>query len=207
MIKTIYLVRHGKTAGNLRSSYIGGRTDEELCPEGRAELEKQKDFVPAAGYLYVSPMKRCLESACIFYPENMREGRYREVEAFRECDFGLFEGLSYKDMAGDPLYQKWVDQGGMGKFPGGEDSKDFIRRCADAFAECVDEQWGNENAAAMVMHGGSIMSILSVYSADGKAFYEWHIPCGGFYRLLLDEALWKREKMIRSIERLDFHSV
>ena len=37
----IILIRHGKTAGNLRGAYIG-RTDESLCPEGRALLLARK---------------------------------------------------------------------------------------------------------------------------------------------------------------------
>ena len=35
----VYLIRHGKTEGNLKKAYIGV-TDQPLCLEGRAELGK-----------------------------------------------------------------------------------------------------------------------------------------------------------------------
>ena len=34
---TIYLIRHGKTLGNLERRYMGV-TDQPLCPQGRAAL-------------------------------------------------------------------------------------------------------------------------------------------------------------------------
>ena len=60
------LIRHGKTQGNLEYRYIGSRTDESLCPQGIAEL-KQKQY-PAVVRVFVSPMKRCLETAAFLYP-------------------------------------------------------------------------------------------------------------------------------------------
>ena len=30
----IILIRHGKTYGNTKGKYIGGKTDESLCEEG-----------------------------------------------------------------------------------------------------------------------------------------------------------------------------
>lgn len=55
----IYLIRHGKTQGNLSGKYIGSRTDEPLCEEGIREL-KGKTY-PQAQILFVSPMKRCID--------------------------------------------------------------------------------------------------------------------------------------------------
>ncbi len=204
MEKTVYLVRHGKTAGNLKSNYVGGRTDESLCREGREELMSMRKDVPEAACLYISPMKRCIETASILYPELIKKSRYSIVENFRECDFGQFEGLSYKDMAEDPVYQKWIDQGGMGKFPGGEDSNDFIRRCVEAFSACIGEIWGIEGDIAMLVHGGTIMSILSSCAEPDSHFYDWHISCAGFFCLKLEKSMWEERKKIRLAERMSF---
>ena len=56
----IYLIRHGKTQGNLSGKYIGARTDEPLCQEGIRELEGKN--YPKAELLFVSPMKRCRQT-------------------------------------------------------------------------------------------------------------------------------------------------
>ena len=59
------LIRHGKTRGNLEGRYIGCRSDENLCTEGIEEL-KQGTY-PAAGKVYTSPMRRCLETAELLF--------------------------------------------------------------------------------------------------------------------------------------------
>ena len=50
----IYLIRHGKTKGNLEERYIG-RTDEPLCEAGRENLKKYQ--YPQVEMVFTSPMK------------------------------------------------------------------------------------------------------------------------------------------------------
>ena len=53
----VYLIRHGKTKGNLEGRYIG-TTDEPLCEEGKQSLMQMADAkkYPAVEALFVSPM-------------------------------------------------------------------------------------------------------------------------------------------------------
>ena len=88
---TVYLIRHGKTAGNLTGRYIGA-TDEPLCSQGIAELQTRA--YPAVQRVFVSPMKRCGETASLLYPGV----KQTVVHDLRECDFGLFEGKNYAEM-------------------------------------------------------------------------------------------------------------
>ena len=64
MIK-LWLIRHGKTEGNKLSRYIG-TTDEPLCQEGTEFLHKM-DY-PKVQAVYVSPLKRCVQTAEILFP-------------------------------------------------------------------------------------------------------------------------------------------
>ena len=91
----IYLIRHGKTEGNLQGRYIGS-TDEPLCEEGKRALfsmKEQKKY-PYPEYLFQSPMKRCKESAEILFPQK----EACTVSDLRECDFGRFEGKNYLEL-------------------------------------------------------------------------------------------------------------
>ena len=65
----VILIRHGATMGNQEKRYIG-ITDEALCDTGIEKLLKNvhKDIYPAADKIYVSPMKRCIQTAQIIYP-------------------------------------------------------------------------------------------------------------------------------------------
>ncbi|MDO4632331.1 MAG: histidine phosphatase family protein [Eubacteriales bacterium] len=174
----IYLIRHGMTAGNRLKRYIG-RTDEPLCEEGK-ELLAQREKLPEPERLLCSPMLRCRETAAILFPGSTP----KLVEEFRECDFGDFENKNYLELADDEYYQRWVDSGAALPFPNGETREGFLKRCADAFYQEVQllEREG-VSRAAMVVHGGTIMSILARYGTPAKNYYEFSVGNGEGYLL------------------------
>ena len=126
---SVYLIRHGLTQGNLEGRYIGCRNDEALCGQGIKRLEELR--MPKVRQVFISPMKRCTQTAGILFPGAERI----VVPDFRECDFGDFEGKNYTELNGDPAYQAWIDSGGELAFPGGESRKRFAQRCVNAFAK------------------------------------------------------------------------
>lgn len=157
MCKVIF-IRHGATAGNLEKRYIG-RTDESI-------ISTTDKSYPDADVIYVSPMKRFIETAELIYPDRS----YIIVDDLRECDFGKFEGKNYIDLNGDSDYQAWIDSNGTLPFPGGEAHDGFKKRCIEAF-KSVELQ----NTNAFIVHGGTIMAILEHYSDPPSTFYDWHI--------------------------------
>ncbi|MBQ3842183.1 MAG: histidine phosphatase family protein [Ruminiclostridium sp.] len=161
----INFIRHGKTAGNLEKRYIGC-TDEPLCEAGFAEL-KSVDY-PECDIVISSPMKRCLQTAEIIYP-NIKRTVYDDL---RECDFGNFEGRNYIEMSDDPEYAEWIKKGGDAPFPNGEDSQKFRERCISGFLKAIEEN-RNYKSISFVVHGGTIMSILEKYAVPRKKFYDF----------------------------------
>ena len=67
----ILLIRHSMTAGNKLGRYIGARTDEPLCEEGIRLLENIS--YPPVQRVFVSPMRRCRETAEILFPGAKKE--------------------------------------------------------------------------------------------------------------------------------------
>ena len=208
-MRELILIRHGKTYGNTLGRYIG-TTDEELCAEGREGLDALRESGQYRSIrpdlVYVSPLRRCRQTAELLFP-----GVPQEIcRDFRECDFGEFENKNYKELSGNPAYQAWVDSGGTLPFPGGESREAFQERCRAEFARVLRarrKQAGS--SAAFVVHGGTIMSILSAYAApEGKLpgqtlpgqtpygqapqgaadpFYRWQVKNGEGWRALWDE--------------------
>ena len=84
-MRTVYLFRHGQTLWNAQRRYIGS-TDQSLSPEGRAALAGRAG--PPVDRLWVSPLRRCRETAAMLYPGMEQQA----VEDLRECAFGVFEG-------------------------------------------------------------------------------------------------------------------
>ena len=192
----IYLIRHGKTQGNLSGKYIGSRTDEPLCEEGIREL-KGKTY-PQAQILFVSPMKRCIQTAELLYPGLEQ----RKISFLQECDFGDFENKNYKELSGNPDYQAWIDSGGSLPFPGGEDSEEFRSRCRRGFLQCVETAFSlGSPETAIVAHGGTIMSILSAYGRPSRDYFDWQIKNGEYYALTLEEESWKKDRSVLSAEK------
>lgn len=216
----LYLIRHGMTEGNAMHRYIGGRTDEPLSEEGRWQLENRKNWLlgsgsfpqkiqtqTEAGYeksgitsesiydsdsfsgIFVSPMLRCRQTAEILFPGQPQI----EIDAWREMDFGAFEGKNYQELNGDPRYQAWIDSGGTLAFPGGESREDFIARCVEGMElvmEYLRSQFVGQSSAqqstlkfAAVVHGGTIMALLSHYC--GGDYFSYQVKNGEGYRLCL----------------------
>lgn len=166
---TVVFIRHGKTAGNLEKRYIG-RTDEDLCVEGMAELSG-KDY-SECDILVSSPMKRCIRTAELIYPDK----KIIINKNLRETDFGDFEGKNYSELCENPDYIKWID--GIAEPPNGESSKIFKKRCCNAFEDIIKKY---NRSVAFVVHGGVIMAVLEKYGFPKKSFYDYQVLNGGGY--------------------------
>ena len=172
--KEILLLRHGKTPGNALRQYIGS-TDESLSPEGRAELEKFR-YAPA-DIVYISPMLRCRETAELLFPGS----ELISVDDLREMDFGHFEGRSYLDMAEDAEYRAWLDSNCEAPIPGGENKADFTDRCCAAFEAVLASDASDR--LVFVVHGGTIMAVLSRFALPARSYYDWSVGNGHGFRL------------------------
>lgn len=172
----ITLIRHGKTAGNSESRYIG-RTNEPLSPEGVVQLEAmQADF--AVKTVYVSPLQRTQQTAAILFPSAAQI----VVDALREMDFGDFEGRNYREMVADADYRAWVDSGCLAPCPNGESRDDFSARVCEAFAEILAQAKEQEDSSLVfVVHGGTIMAIMECFAVPHKGYYDYSVKNGSGY--------------------------
>ena len=194
----LWLIRHGMTEGNRHQRYIGV-TDEPLCEEGRNLLSNVT--YPRAQALFVSPLRRCRETARILFGDQEQ----RVIELLAECDFGEFENKNYKELADNPHYQEWIDSNGTLPFPGGESREDFKHRSLTGFQKvvtgCIRE---DVHTAALVVHGGTIMNIMEEYADRPRAFYEWHVGNGCGYEVELEPEQWqKTAKKFRRVRKID----
>lgn len=174
----IDLIRHGMTAGNIEKRYIGV-TDEPLCTEGISALKGRT--YPECGVLICSPMKRCIQTAQILFPNAAPQ----VFPGLRECDFGDFEEKNYRDLCDNMQYQLWIDSGGTLPFPNGEDPGNFRRRCCDEFMRAV-KMYPAADRLTFVVHGGTIMSVMEKYAQPQRGYYSWQCPNGCGFRTEFD---------------------
>ena len=200
------LIRHGSTRSNEEKRYLG-RTDEALSDEGIRELTDKKSIYSTSDLLFISPMLRCRQTAEILFPAQ----EAYVIEEWKEIDFGQFEGKSYQELSDNPLYQEWVDSGCKGQIPDGETLDAFINRSMSGLKKCLDictEHMMNRRnktkhelkkifsqkddnstkeliSATAIVHGGTIMSILS--SLTNSDYFDFQVKNQEGYILEFDD--------------------
>lgn len=191
----IYLLRHGETAWNAQGRYLG-RTDLPLSPSGREALFAA-DFAPER--VYVSPLCRTAETAEILFPGVEQV----VVPDFREMDFGIFEGRSWREMEDFPPYREWVDGGCRGSIPGGESMERFCTRTCAAFEDLMDRAAGaGEALLTIVAHGGTQMAVLERFALPRRDYFSWRGPLGGGF--VLDGARWREDRILTLLDTVQY---
>lgn len=171
----IALIRHLMTRGNSERRYVG-RTDEPiLSPAALPAL-----CYPEAEVVIISPMLRCAQTAALIYPVTP----VRVEPELREMDFGAFEYKNHRELDGDARYQAWIDSLGGLPFPGGEGRVGFTERSVRGFLRAMDALPATAQSAALVVHGGTVMALLSALGAGD--YYDYQVKNGLGYTARFD---------------------
>ena len=95
----LYLVRHGETALNEKGCYYG-KTDAVLSVRGIEQAKYLQHIFKEVSFDYVvaSPLVRAYNTAQIIIEE--RKQQIFGDSRLMEQDFGIFEGLTYKQLKG-----------------------------------------------------------------------------------------------------------
>lgn len=197
---TVFLIRHGITQGNLDGKYIGF-TDLPLCDEGYSAISMlaHEQIYPDAEKIYSSPLKRCLETAEIIYPN-----RYvKQIENLCECDFGEFEGKTPEELQDLPEYTEWLKGGYNSKAPGGETFGEFTLRCIDGLGEVFEDMAKEKiSTAAVITHAGVIMNLLAGFGLPKGRPADFSLKQGEGYAINLSAFLWQKGKTFEIIGKI-----
>ncbi len=184
------IIRHGQTDANKNSAYIG-LTDLPLSPLGKSELfEKleEKDY-SSVQKIYSSPLKRCIQTAEILYPD-----RYIHIiNEIREMNFGDFEGKTSDELVNLPEFKEWLKGGLDNAPPNGESMRSVIERCYQGFDYIIRDMMaeGMTNCA-VVTHSGIIMNSLSCFGLPKYKPMQLSCDFGEGFDLLATSQLWQR---------------
>lgn len=198
----IDFVRHGLTKANLEGKYIG-TTDESLCKEGVEELYKKVSLNEyySPQRVYVSPLKRCIETANILYPEC----DIIEIDELREMDFGDFENKKAVDIMETDEYKQFIKGGLDNPPPNGESIRDVVERCVAAVEKIVaDMMSSGYTECAVVTHGGIIMNILSCFGVPKYNASDLACDFGEGFEVMLTAAMWQRSTAFEIMGRFPF---
>lgn len=190
----IHLIRHGLTDANLDGRYIGCKSDVPLSASGVDELRllKENTEYPHIDCLYTSPMLRCRQTAAVLFPDF----EATQIENLKEFDFGDFEGKTALQLEANPAFADWAS-GKLETVPNGESTKEFTKRICLGFNEVVRDMMQNgKNEAAVIMHGGAIMMLLSASAVPRRQTVEWTSENGKGYSVLVTPSLYHSSGII-----------
>lgn len=173
----LILIRHGQTDMNKDQLYYG-RLDVPINETGKEQAENtRKNLVELEidyDKIYSSPMKRAYETAEIVNYKNLEIEKDDEL---REMDFGIFEGLSYKEIIKkypeemENLKKDWKKY----SYVTGENPF-MLQKRALKFLEKIDKNKNN----MVVTHWGIICTLLSfLFSIELEGYWKYQVKNGG----------------------------
>lgn len=154
----VILIRHAESEGAGR--YLGRRSDPPLSARGRAQAEalvRRLTGEPLAA-IYSSPLRRALETArAVAAPHRLP---VETVADLAEMDFGLWDGLSYREIEAREPEQlaRWLANPLAVAPPEGESLAEMGQRVINAFEAIVTRHPGE--TMTIVTHGGPARVIL-----------------------------------------------
>ncbi|MEG1869635.1 MAG: histidine phosphatase family protein [Oscillospiraceae bacterium] len=187
----IHFIRQGLTDANIEGRYIG-RTDEPLSESGFQQLEylMENCSYPFVSKVYCSPLLRCEQTAEIIYPTT----EIKMVNELIEMDMGDFEGCTAEELTDNEAYKKWLKDAINNPPPNGEDAEAFLLRLVGGIREIVADMMQNSIfEAAIITHGGAIMTLLSAMGLPKAPMEHWQCPAGGGFTVYVTAAMWMRD--------------
>lgn len=155
MATTLYLIRHGETAGDGVKRYKGS-IDVPLSPRGHAQAARlaawMRTWTPALDAIYSSPLQRARDTA-----RPLADAYGRDIAthpSFRERSFGEWEGMSFEEIraAWPDAFTAWASDPLNHAPVGGESTRAVRDRVVPAIEGIVARHAGER--IAVVAHGG-----------------------------------------------------
>lgn len=161
MCTDLICIRHGEISDKFRGVFVG-KTDIPLSPVGKRQARRLRELLrPHPGTTFLSsPLQRCLETAQIAAEPF---GIAVEIEeGLREIDFGLWEGLSFEEIAAASAdaVADWASFDRDFAFPEGERIGCFLDRIARIGGRLSSL---DAESAVVFTHGGVIRALICHY--------------------------------------------
>ena len=163
---TVILVRHGRTTANVEGVLAGRAAGVRLDEVGREQAARVGERLAVVPLVAVvsSPLERCRQTSQLIVGRQAEPSATRFEKGLTECDYGLWQGRSLKELATEPMWSVVQSQPSAATFPGGESMAAMqaravaaIRRHDDAF----ESQHGPGAVWVAVSHGDIIKSVLA----------------------------------------------
>ena len=182
MILRLYLIRHGETALNAKGCYYG-RTDAVLSEKGISQARYLKEILKEISFDYIvaSPLVRAYNTAQIVMEE--REQEIFGDRRLMEQDFGIFEGMTYKEIQN--TYPKeldaWNEEFSTYRIPKGESFADVRSRAEDFLRDIPSGRESKGEKMLIAAHKGTLGHLLAAMLK---------LPLDGYWNFVFEQGCY-----------------
>lgn len=182
MIMRLYLIRHGETALNAKGCYYG-RTDAVLSEKGISQARYLKEILKEVSFDYIvaSPLVRAYNTAQIVMEE--REQEIFGDRRLMEQDFGIFEGMTYKEIQN--TYPKeldaWNEEFSTYRIPKGESFADVRNRAEDFLRDIPSGRESKGEKMLIAAHKGTLGHLLAAMLK---------LPLDGYWNFVFEQGCY-----------------
>ncbi len=185
----LILIRHGQTAANLKKQYQG-HLDFCLDETGLKQAQALAQELPKLYQIeaiITSPLQRAVQTANeIAKPFGLEPQTH---EGLKELDFGIWDGLTYNEIALKYPISKWIENPASYNIPNGELWANFSGRIRQAFKEITALPY---KTIAVISHAGVIRNHLSgIMGLKGLDAFKFQLSNCGFSELISQENKYK----------------
>ncbi len=162
--RRVWLVRHGSTDWNEQRRFCG-QSDIPLSPTGREQAKWLAACLSAEPVcaLYTSDLLRAQQTAAVIAEHRPQRLQPISLAAWREIDFGLWEGLTYAEIATRfPTQLGFFSDPATHAPPHGESLGQLRQRVLAALRQAMSKSTAaGPGAVVIVSHGGPLRILLS----------------------------------------------
>lgn len=176
------MIRHGETALNAKRCYYG-RTDAVLSEKGISQARYLKEILKEISFDYIvaSPLVRAYNTAQIVMEE--REQEIFGDRRLMEQDFGIFEGMTYKEIQN--TYPKeldaWNEEFSTYRIPKGESFADVRSRAEDFLRDIPSGRESKGEKMLIAAHKGTLGHLLAAMLK---------LPLDGYWNFVFEQGCY-----------------
>lgn len=183
----LIIARHGETEFNKNGLLQGRGIDAPLNATGKQQAKAISDYLDKykTTHLISSSMKRSWQTAePIQVKTNLDVNKVKNLD---EMDFGIYEGVPYKEVSGElkEIQESWISGDVERAIPDGESPRGVFERANRSVTELINNS--ESSLMVFILHGRLIRILMSEWLGYGlKNMHKIEHQNGALYQLVYD---------------------
>lgn len=162
-MKTIFLVRHGRSTANQKGVLAGRSPKVELDDVGISQAKAVGEFFSSwkIDKLITSPLERCLTTAKEISNQQNKSLKVEISKNFIECDYGTWTNKKLANLSSLPLWKVVQENPSLVTFPKGESMLQMATRASAGLMSALAQIKKPKANLVIVTHADLIKALIS----------------------------------------------